>query len=123
MRTLGDKLGSSILKNVPVFSVDVTPHPAVVGVSDAVGVNIHPYYRRDLAKSSDPHVMSDNALGASIEQITTFQRVFAGKEVIVTETGWPSQSAAHEHHQGNLQVAKLYREVTHRTLPPLSCSS
>ena len=95
-----------------MFSVDVIPHPAVVGVSDAVGVNIHPYYQTDLPQNPDPYVMAENALGSAIKQITTFQKLYSGKEVIVTETGWPSQSAAHERQRGNFQVAQLYREVT-----------
>lgn len=110
VRQIGAETGSFTLQNVPVFSVDVIPHPYVVSVSDAVGVNIHPFYRTDLPTVQDPYEMSEMALGSSIEQITSFRDLYVGKEVFVTETGWPTQSAPHEHHRGSLDVQKLYRE-------------
>jgi len=102
---------SASLHTVPVFSIDVFPHPEVVAASDAIGVNVHPFYRRDIGKTPDVNVMSDLALSSSIQQITLFRSLFPGKEVFVTETGWPTSSAPNEIHQGNLQVSKLYLQV------------
>eukprot|EP00210_Caulerpa_lentillifera_P003748 g3581.t1 len=110
VRQIGRESGSSSLLTVPVFSVDVIPHPAVVAVSDAIGVNVHPFYRRDIAHNSDSNIMSDLALASSIQQINLFSSWYGGMEIFVTETGWPSSSAPHELHRGDLQVSKLYMQ-------------
>lgn len=111
VREIGYEIGSYTLQTVPVFSVDVIPHPDVVAVSDAVGVNVHPFYRYDMDRSDDPNEMSDHAMFYAIEQITTLQNLYPGKEVFVTETGWPSSSAEHEFHRGSIEVSKLYQQV------------
>lgn len=61
--------------------------------------------------------MSDLALKSSQEQIATFKRLYGGKEVFVTETGWPSSSAPYEHHRGSLEVQQLYLQVRQHCCP------
>lgn len=70
--------------NVPVMTCDVEEklfaHPEVMEVCDIVGLHIYPYW----------HGIS---LAKSMEYVSAWHRKlsgFSGKEVLITETGWPS---------------------------------
>ena len=92
MRGLGHAVGSHILQTVEIFSVEETPNPGVVAVSDAVGVNIHPFYDFTLEKKYDPKDLGVSAAERFKLKLGTHRANFPGKKIIVTEVGWPSSS-------------------------------
>lgn len=109
VRELGSVHNSHVLQTTPIFSVDVFPHPQVVAVSDVVGSNIHPFYRRDLPKLSDPEVLAEMAVQKTFEQHQLFQQMY-GKKVIITEVGWPTSSSPSDVHIGSKDISKAFLE-------------
>ena len=81
-----------MLKNVDIFSVEESPNPGVVAVSDAVGVNIHPFYDWTLPKLDDPKEMGNAAAERFQLKLNSFRSQFPGQKIIVAEVGWPSDS-------------------------------
>lgn len=92
MRGLGLSLGSQILNTVDVFSVEAFPNPGVVAVSDAVGVNIQPFYDFTLSNQGDAHAIGVAAAERYELKLNEHRSNFPGKKIIVTEVGWPSSS-------------------------------
>lgn len=111
MRHLAVVNSSKILNEVPIFTVDIIPIPALVEASDVLAVNIHPFYRRDLQPNPDPEVMAEKILNATIYQIDFYRNLAPHKEIIVTEIGWPTASAPTDVHRGDLEVSYRFLKV------------
>lgn len=105
---LADELGNDYLRTVPVFSIEVFPHPEVVAVSDAVGANIHPFYQKELPGESDPEAMATRAVEGTTHVMNLFKSFFPGKRFIIGEVGWPTSSLYSEAHRGSLEVTKIF---------------
>lgn len=111
VRQLGYELGSSMLQNVPIFGVEAVPHPAVVAASDAVAVNIHPFFHYHLPNPQDPYEMATLALQGAKEVLNSYRAMFPGKRLIITEIGWPTSSEGHELHSGKMETTKAFMQV------------
>ena len=81
-----------MLKSVDIFSVEESPNSGVVAVSDAVGVNIHPFYDWTLPKLDDPEKMGIAAAERFQLKLNSFRSQFPGHKIVVAEVGWPSDS-------------------------------
>lgn len=92
VRGLGQVTGSSILQTVDVFSVEESPHPSVVAVSDAVGVNIQPFYDFTLSHDGAPEEIGIAGAERYEMRLNAHRSNFPGKKIVVTEVGWPSSS-------------------------------
>lgn len=72
--------------NGPVITVDQTAallsNAQLTAASDYVGANIHAYF--------DPNTAAPNAAKTVQSQIDSLKSSNSGKQVIVTESGWPS---------------------------------
>eukprot|EP00210_Caulerpa_lentillifera_P008374 g7986.t1 len=99
---------SEILNKVPVFTVDIIPIPVLVAASDKLAVNIHPFYRRDLNYSSDPEVMAERILEATIYQIDFYRNLSPNKQLVVTEIGWPTASESDDVNLGDVEVSHRF---------------
>ncbi|KAI8356092.1 glycoside hydrolase superfamily [Choanephora cucurbitarum] len=77
----------SFAKGIDVGSaeIDGTYTPDMVAASDIVCANIQPFYST---------VDIDGAFDNVKQRYHNFQKVAGGKEVMVTETGWPSSGAS-----------------------------
>jgi glucan 1,3-beta-glucosidase len=80
------KAVKSIAKGIKVGSVeiDTTYSKDLMAVSDIVCANIHPFFS---------HVNIKNAASNLNMQYNNFKKIAGGKEVYITETGWPSSGA------------------------------
>jgi len=101
VRGLGISLGSQMLQTVDVFSVEGTPHPTVVAVSDAVGVNIQPFYDFTLPHDGAPQEIGEAGAQRYELKLNEHRSNFPGKKIVVTEVGWPSSS---DSYSGDNQV-------------------
>lgn len=111
IRQLGKETGSQTLQNVPIFGVDAFPHPRVVGASDVLAVNIHPFFQHELPNSQDPYTMAALALRGAKSVVNSYRSMFPGKRLVVTEIGWPTSSGGFEHHKGNMETTKAFMQV------------
>lgn len=111
MRQLAALNSSKVLNEVPIFTVDIIPIPALVEASDMLAINIHPFYRVDLKPSRDPEVMAERILQATIYQIDFYRNLAPHKEIVVTEIGWPTASAPTDVNQGDLEVSYRFLKV------------
>ena len=89
---MGQAIGSPVLQTVDVFSVEESPHPAVVAVSDAVGVNIQPFYDFTLGHDGTPQEIGIAGAERYELKLNQHRSNFPGKKIVVTEVGWPSSS-------------------------------
>ena len=112
IRDLGEELSSDVLLTVPVFTIDIIPKPALIKVSDVVGINIHPFYRLDLPHMTDPEKMSDEIVKAAAQQIDIYRNMAPDKELIITEIGWPSDSSEQtDPNVGSMELSRLFLKV------------
>lgn len=112
VRGLGYHTGSQTLLNTPVYAVEIFPDKEINDASDALGLNIHPFYRPDLVDVSDSEEMSEKILQAAIEQIDLYRNMMPTKPIVVTEIGWPTQSDHTEMHRGDLAIALKFMDVS-----------
>ncbi|KAL9545221.1 hypothetical protein MBANPS3_007249 [Mucor bainieri] len=70
---------------VGTAEVDSTYTSDLMSASDFAGVNIHPYFASASIK---------NAFSNLNQRYNTFKKSAGGKQVYITETGWPSSGAA-----------------------------
>ncbi|KAL0144742.1 glycoside hydrolase superfamily [Mucor lusitanicus] len=70
---------------VGTAEVDSTYTSDLMAASDFAGVNIHPYFASASIK---------NAFSNLNQRYNTFKKSAGGKQVYITETGWPSSGAA-----------------------------
>ncbi|CAO3612333.1 unnamed protein product [Mucor fragilis] len=70
---------------VGTAEVDSTYSSDLMAASDFAGVNIHPYFASASIK---------NAVSNVNQRYNTFKKSAGGKQVYITETGWPSSGAA-----------------------------
>lgn len=112
VRNLGWQLSSEVLLNVPIFTIEIIPRPELVEVSDIVAVNIHPFYRYDLgAMPIDPEERAAHILEATVEQIDIYRNLAPGKQLIITEIGWPSDSYdAMDPNYANLDISHFFMQ-------------
>lgn len=80
------KTVKAISKGIKVGTaeVDTTYHKEVMSVSDIACVNMQPFFSRMNVK---------NAVSNLNMQYNNFKKAAGGKEVYITETGWPSSGA------------------------------
>eukprot|EP00803_Ostreobium_quekettii_P003310 evm.model.scf_317.2 EVM.evm.TU.scf_317.2 scf_317:19502-22222(+) len=107
VRQVAQAHGASSLLSAPIFSVDVFPHPEVMAVSDALGANVHPFYRTDIGDHPDAEEFADILVQKSFEQYQTFGSTH-GKKVVITEIGWPTSSAPSDSNIGRPDVAAAF---------------
>lgn len=107
VRALGQELGSQRLLSVPVFTVEAWPHPELVAASDVVGVNVQPYYHRDLQSTFDPEAMSDMVTQRVFDTLEMIKTLSQGKKVVMAEVGWPTAARPQDQHPGSVGIAKL----------------
>ena len=102
-----------MLLNVPVFTIDIIPKPALVEVSDVVAINIHPFYRLDLPHVANPEEMSDEIVKAAAQQIDIYRNMAPDKELVITEIGWPSDSSEQtDPNVGSMELSRLFLKVS-----------
>lgn len=102
---------SEVLKNVPVFTVEVNDYKELIASSDVIGMNIHPFHDRNIGVTGDAEVMSDMALEFTKKKYNEVRMKYGHKEVYITETGWPSKSERNEKNYGSVTIQKLYFKV------------
>lgn len=95
--------------------MEETPNSGVVGVSDAVGVNIHPYYDVTLQKASDPDEFARVAVERFAFKLNFHQAKFPGKQLVVTEVGWPTSS---DPYAGDYQTGSQILQLKFILVPP-----
>lgn len=101
-----------MLKNVPIFTIDIIPKKELIEASDLVAVNLHPFYRNDLEHVDDPEKMADIIVEASAEQIDLYRNLSPKKRFIICEIGWPTESAEYiDPNVGNLMVSYHFMKV------------
>eukprot|EP00210_Caulerpa_lentillifera_P008375 g7987.t1 len=112
------------LGTIKVFSVEETPDTSVVGVSDAVGVNIHPYYDVTLEKAGDPTAFAKIAVERFALKLDYYKAKFPGRELIVTEVGWPTSSdpyaGDYQHGSESLQLQFILAFLKYTTAHPVN---
>lgn len=111
MRELAVNKSSRILNEVPVFTIEIVPIPALVAASDVLAVNVHPFYRRDLQNAADPEVMANRILEATAHQIDFYRNLAPEKQIVVTEIGWPTESAPNDVGVGDPEVSYRFLQV------------
>lgn len=114
VRDLATELGNQNLATIPVFTVEATTSlsAAAIEASDCVGVNIHPFYDSELDSKSDPdsfHI-GQKALLSFIINYNRIKNTY-GKEVIVTEVGWPTLSESTESNYGSFHISSNFMKV------------
>eukprot|EP00210_Caulerpa_lentillifera_P003750 g3583.t1 len=105
IRQLAVANSSRALNEVPVFTIEIIPIPALVAASDMLAINIHPFYRRDLQHTPDPEVMANRILEATAHQIDFYRNMAPEKQIVVTEIGWPTESAPNDVGVGDPEIA------------------
>lgn len=108
VRALGAETGSEVLKTTPVYAVEAYPNAQLVAASDALGVNIHPFYVPDLPNIWDPDQMADAALEMATKVMNLFKTMYPWKPLVVTEIGWPTSSSYSDKHVGNVAIATAF---------------
>jgi len=94
---------------VSTSEIDTTFFPDVMNVVDFACVNLHPYF------SSLPIDLAAQTLKI---QYLNFKALARGKEVVITETGWPSAGAPLGGAVPSLNNAKEYLSQLRRTSLP-----
>eukprot|EP00210_Caulerpa_lentillifera_P003749 g3582.t1 len=106
--SLAFRMKNPTLGSIKIFSVEETPHAGVVSVSDAVGVNIHPFYDVTLKKGGDPDELVKDAMKSFDMKLKRHKSSFSGKDLIVTEVGWPTNSDPYAgDHQTGSEILQL----------------
>jgi exo-beta-1,3-glucanase (GH17 family) len=89
--------------NVPVTTAEawdvLLAHPAVLAAGDVVAANVHPY-REGIAL--------DSAMGAFNDHYQDLLVAAPGKEIVIAETGWPSEGDAIGEAEPSVENAALY---------------
>ena len=93
---------------VPVTTAEawdvLLAHPAVIAASDVVAANVHPF-REGIA--------IDSAMGAFNDHYQDLLVAAAGKEIMIAETGWPSDGDAIGEAVPSAENAALYLASVH----------
>ena len=98
-----NQVRAAIPGGIPVTTADtygiLLAHPNVIAASDVIAANFYSYWETDAI---------DNALCDMISEYAQVVNAAGGKQVIVSETGWPSGGVA--------QGAQCPRQLTRRSL-------
>lgn len=96
---------------IPVgfVEVDSTYSPDLIAASDFVAVNLHPFYAA---------VKIDNALESVQTRYNNVVKTAGGKEVIITETGWPSAGGNMGEAVASLANEKAYAAAVSKSSLP-----
>jgi exo-beta-1,3-glucanase (GH17 family) len=101
----------AISKGIKVGSaeVDSTYTSDLMDASDFAGVNIHPYFSS---------ASIENAYSNLNQRYINFKKTAGGKQVYITETGWPSSGASSGAAQPSLANAETFvQSVSKSSLP------
>ncbi|KAJ0117922.1 gpi-anchored cell wall beta-endoglucanase [Diaporthe amygdali] len=108
IKQVRDAIAGTPLSGVPVGHVDTwtawvnSSNDAVISAADFLGVDAYPYFQTTMANSiSNGASLFNDAFGAT-------QAAAKGKEVWVTETGWPISGPAANQADASLTNAKTY---------------
>ncbi|WP_454784801.1 hypothetical protein [Legionella sp. WA2024007413] len=74
----------------------------IIGKLDFIGANIYPYW------SSKPYTPISGAATEFMNRYEAIKNKFPGKEIIVTEEGWPSQGSAQQNPDASLANEGTY---------------
>jgi exo-beta-1,3-glucanase (GH17 family) len=76
--------------NVPVTTAETyntwIDHPNLVNAVDFIGIHIYPYWEG---------ISIDGAAQFVVDKYNLIKQTFPGKEVVIFETGWPTEGSAH----------------------------
>jgi exo-beta-1,3-glucanase (GH17 family) len=71
----------------------------IISASDFLGVSIYPFFTG---------VNINNAVSSLSTQYQNFKKMTGSKQVVITETGWPSAGSSNQNAQANMENAKKY---------------